>query len=152
LYAYVEVAFGGFVGFTCGVLYWLQAVFTVASVATAFAGSFGVLWAGAGVGRAVVLAALFMLALVNVRGVKPGARLVETITVAKILPLIVLVGSGVWFLQADYLRWTGLPTTSQVGETAIVLIFAFMGITLHHAAEIRDIDTVEELNSVATTG
>src|SRR5205807_7583683 len=54
LYAYIEVAFGPFVGFLGGVLYWLMASFAVASVASAFAGSLGALWpaAGAGMGRA----------------------------------------------------------------------------------------------------
>ena len=42
LYAYVEVAFGPFVGFLAGVLYFLMATFAVASVASAFAGSVGV--------------------------------------------------------------------------------------------------------------
>src|SRR5437773_9485004 len=61
LYAYVEAAFGPFVGFLAGVLFWLMASFAVASVASAFAGSIGVVWAplGAGIGRTVVLAALF---------------------------------------------------------------------------------------------
>ena len=133
LYAYVEVAFGGYIGFTCGVLYWLQALFTVASVASAFAGSVGVLWAGANaaIGRTLVLAVLFgVLAFINVRGVKPGARLVEIMAVAKLLPLVVLVGVGVWFLRADYLRWAGIPTAAQVGRTSLVLIFAFMGIEI----------------------
>src|SRR5213076_1098986 len=70
LYAYVEVAFGPFVGFLSGVLFWLMASFAVASVASAFAGSVGVLWPppGIGLGRAVVLAGLFStLAIVNVR-------------------------------------------------------------------------------------
>src|SRR5213078_2300786 len=76
LYAYIGVAFGPFVGFLAGVLYQLMAAFAVASVASAFAGSVGVVWApfGAGIGRTVVLAALFAgLAAVNVRGVAPGA-------------------------------------------------------------------------------
>ena len=47
LYAYVEVAFGRFVGFLAGVLFWLMASFAVASVASAFAGSVGVLWPAA---------------------------------------------------------------------------------------------------------
>src|SRR5207247_11204174 len=86
LYAYVEAAFGPFVGFLAGVLFWLMASFAVASVASAFAGSIGVLWpaAGTGVGRTLVLAALFAtLAIFNVRGVTVGARLVEAIPVAK---------------------------------------------------------------------
>src|SRR5882672_10596100 len=86
LYAYVEVAFGPFVGFLAGVLYFLMATFAVASVASAFAGSVGVLWTPvtSPPGRAVVLIALVaVLAAVNVRGVIFGARLVETVTVAK---------------------------------------------------------------------
>src|SRR5436190_5482890 len=72
LYAYIEVAFGGFIGFAGGVFYWSTACFSVASVATAFAGSIGVIWAplGAGLPRAAVLAGLFaFLAFINVRGV-----------------------------------------------------------------------------------
>ena len=39
-----------------------------------------------------VLALLFsVLALVNVRGVKPGARLIEAMTLAKLIPLLVLI-------------------------------------------------------------
>jgi amino acid transporter len=133
LYAYVEVAFGPFVGFLAGVLFWLMASFAVASVASAFAGSVGVLWApaAAGVGRAVVLAVLFSaLAVVNVRGVSVGARLVEVVTAAKLVPLLVFVLAGVWFVHADYLAWPGLPSASDVGRTAIVLIFAFVGVEI----------------------
>src|SRR5262249_17636640 len=137
------VAFGPFVGFLGGVLYWLMASFAVASVASAFAGSLGALWpaAGAGVGRTAVLAALFAgLAVVNVRGVVFGARLVEVVAAAKLLPLIVLVAAGVWFLRGPYLPWARLPALPQVGRTAIVLIFAFVGveIALVPSGEVRD--------------
>src|SRR5262249_39692550 len=44
VYAYVEVAFGPFVGFLAGVLYVLTVTFAVASVASAFAASVGDLW------------------------------------------------------------------------------------------------------------
>ena len=143
LYAYVEVAFGPFVGFLAGVLYFLMATFAVASVASAFAGSVGVLWpiATTPAGRAVLIAALFAgLAAVNVRGVKPGVRLVEAMTIAKLLPLLMLVGVGIWFVNPEYLRWPAMPAASAVGETAIVLIFAFVGleIALVPSGEVRD--------------
>src|SRR6185295_2405012 len=84
LYAYVEVAFGPFVGFLGGVLYALMA-------ASAFAGSVGALWSGATAPpiRALLLIALFgSLAAINVRGVKLGASVIEIITAAKLVPLI----------------------------------------------------------------
>jgi amino acid transporter len=142
LYAYIEVAFGGYAGYLGGFLYWATACLSVASVATAFAGSVGGFWPAlnAGVLRALLLIALFTaLAFVNIRGIKPGIRLVEGITAAKLIPLLVLVGVGVWSLNPDFLR-ASMPTISQVGQVSIVLIFAFVGVevALTPSGEIRD--------------
>lgn len=143
VYAYVEVAFGPFVGFLAGVLYFLMATFAVASVSSAFAGSVGAMWpaAAGSIGRAILIAVLFtVLAAVNVRGVKPGVRLVEAMTIAKMLPLLALVLTGIWFVNPDDLRWPALPAASAVGRTAIVLIFAFVGleIALVPSGEVHD--------------
>src|SRR5262249_9901535 len=143
LYAYVEVAFGPFVGFLGGVLYALMAAFAVASVASAFAGSVGALWSGANAPpiRALLLAALFSgVAAIKVRGVKLGARMIEIITVVKLVPLVVFVATGIWAVNADYLRWPAMPAAAEVGRAAIVMIFAFVGteIALVPSGEIRD--------------
>jgi amino acid transporter len=143
VYAYVEVAFGPFIGFLAGVLYVLMATFAVASVSSAFAGSVGALWspAAAPAVRAILIAALFgILSAVNVLGVTPGVRLVEVMTVAKLLPLLLLVVSGIWFVNPVYLRWPGMPTVPAIGQTAIVLIFAFVGleVALVPSGEVRD--------------
>jgi amino acid transporter len=142
LYAYIEVAFGGFVGFIGGLLFWLMALFSVASVASAFADSLGVLWtaAGTGLGRPGVLLTMFgVLVLINVRGVRPAARFVELVTAAKVIPLFVLLAGGFWFVQREYLSMS-IPDPARVGETAIVLIFAFVGVevALVPSGEIRD--------------
>src|SRR3954468_18520757 len=61
VYAYVDVAFGPFVGFLAGVLYSLRATFAVASVTAAFAGSIGALGPAAATpaARAILIAVLF---------------------------------------------------------------------------------------------
>jgi APA family basic amino acid/polyamine antiporter len=133
LYAYIEVAFGPFVGFLAGALYWLMAAFAVASVASAFAGSAAVLAPplSQGILRGILIAATFaLLAIVNVRGVRSGARVVQIVTVAKLLPLALFVATGVWFVSADALRWTALPPIGAVGRTCIILIFAFAGVEI----------------------
>ena len=143
LYAYVEVAFGPYVGFLAGVLYVLMALFAVASVASAFAGSVGALWpaSDAPAGRAALVAGLFaVLAFVNIRGVKPGIQLVEAVTVAKLLPLLILVGGGIWFVNPVYLHWPGMPAVADIGHASIILIFAFVGVevALVPSGEVRD--------------
>ena len=143
LYAYVGVAFGPFVGFLAGVLYWLMAMFAVASVASALAGSVGVLWplATTAAGRAALLLTVFgLLAAINVRGVAPSARLIEAVTVAKLLPLLTLVVCGLFYAGGRSAAIEKMPDLSTVGRTAIVLIFAFVGveIALVPSGEIRD--------------
>ena len=143
VYAYVEIAFGPLVGFLAGVLYYLMATFAVASVSSAFAGSVGALVpaVAAPMARSALIAALFaILAAVNVRGVKPSIRLVEVVTAAKLLPLLTLVVCGIWFVHPEFLRWPGMPTAAAVGQTAIILIFAFVGleIALVPSGEVRD--------------
>jgi basic amino acid/polyamine antiporter, APA family len=142
-YAYVEVAFGPFVGFLGGVLYCLMATFAVASVASAFAGSIGALWppAESAVGRGLIIVGLFAaLAAINVRGVRPAVRLVEATALLKLLPLLIFVGVGLWSVNAEYLRWPGLPSASAIGRTSILLIFAFVGleIALVPSGEVRE--------------
>jgi len=143
LYAYIEVAFGPFVGFLSGALYWLMASFAVASVASAFAGSIGALTpiVDNQAARGALLASLFgALAFVNVRGVRSGSRVVQVVTVAKLLPLAILVVSGIWSIDPHALRWPGPPSLAALGRTSIILIFAFAGveIAVAPAGEIRD--------------
>jgi len=143
LYAYIEVAFGPFVGFLAGVLYWLMASFAVASVASAFAGSIGALASPADnpIARGLIIAALFgVLAALNVRGVRSGSRVVQAVTVAKLLPLVVFVAAGLWFMDWGAVRWPALPGVGAIGKTAIVLIYAFAGVevALVPSGEIRD--------------
>jgi APA family basic amino acid/polyamine antiporter len=143
LYAYIEVAFGPFVGFLAGVLFWLTAAFAVASVASALAGSVGALAPALDgrVARAVLIALFFAgLALVNARGVTSGSRVVQVVTAAKLLPLAIFVVSGIWFVDAAALHWPGAPSLGAVGRTSIILIYAFAGveIALVPSGEMRD--------------
>jgi APA family basic amino acid/polyamine antiporter len=142
-YAYVEVALGRFVGFLSGVLLWLVISFATAAVASVFAASLGAFFPplGAGVGRGVLLAALFAtLALINVRGVQQSTRLIEIVTIAKLLPLVALVIVGALYVEPARLAWEGIPATTDIARTSIVLFFAFAGIesALVPSGEVKD--------------
>lgn len=143
IYAYVEVALGPFVGVLAGVLQYMVLWFTASSLLSAFADQVGLILPGAGLGvprLVTILATVALLAFVNLRGVKPGARLVEGITLAKLLPLALLIGAGVFAVDLRHLAWPGWPGGDALGGTVLLLIFAFAGIevALVPSGEVRD--------------
>jgi basic amino acid/polyamine antiporter, APA family len=133
LYAYVEVAFGSYIGFLAGVLLWLTNVLAVAGVASAIVASVAVIFpvVQEGLGRFLVLVLIFAgLALINIRGVRAGAGTVTAMTIAKLLPLLLFIGLGVFFIHPASLGWSVWPESDAIGKTVLLLIFAFMGIEL----------------------
>ncbi len=91
LYAYVEVAFGRYVGFLAGMLYFLTALGAVAGVVNVLANSVALVIPSLGspVMRIIVILAVYgSLVLINIRGVREGAGAVTVVTVTKLLPLL----------------------------------------------------------------
>jgi basic amino acid/polyamine antiporter, APA family len=129
-YAYVEAALGPLAGFLAGVLNILSALAAAAAVTSLFAASAAALIGTSSsiVEAALMAAALTLAAMINVRSVGGGARLVETAVVAKLVPLLLFVLVGAAFVRIDYLSWTSTPSTREVLSTAGMLIFAFLGI------------------------
>jgi basic amino acid/polyamine antiporter, APA family len=141
-YAYIEVALGRFAGFLAGVLLWLMGCFATAAVATVFAAAVGALAPALGgdAGRRLLLVLLFVaLAVVNVLGVRQGARLVAVTAVAKLAPLLVFVALGAFAVRPENLA-ARLPPLSDIGATSVVLFFAYAGIesALVPSGEVRD--------------
>src|ERR1700746_3408707 len=76
LYAYVEVAFGRYVGFLAGMLYFLTALGAVAGVVNVLANSIALvipLLGGPAMRIIAMLAVYGVLVLINIRGVRQGA-------------------------------------------------------------------------------
>ena len=142
-YAYVEVAFGRFVGYLVGVFLWVTATTAFAAVATIFAdNAVRVVPALSGPGgRAALLAGVLLLfAATNIVGVRQGARLNVVAVVAKLLPLLLLIAAGIFVVDADNLRWTEAPRPADIARASIFLIFVFAGIesALVPSGEVRE--------------
>jgi basic amino acid/polyamine antiporter, APA family len=130
-YAYVEVAFGPFVGFLAGFLLWMLLTFAMAAVATVLVANLGVLVPAVSsrVGSAVVLVAIYAaFAAVNILGVERGARLNTAITVLKLLPLALLILGGVFAIDSANLTVAEPVEMATLARSSILLIFAFAGI------------------------
>lgn len=129
-YAYVEVALGPLVGFVAGIFLLLAELASAAAVGSLFAGSVAAL-AGAGgpwLPRAILLVVLTGLAALNVRGVRTGARAIEVVTVAKLVPLVAFVVLGAAFVKPAHLALGAAPDMAAVLRSAGIVIFAFCGI------------------------
>jgi APA family basic amino acid/polyamine antiporter len=131
LYAYVEVAFGKYVGFLAGMLYFLTALGAVAGVVNVLANSIALVipFLGSPVMRIVVMLAVYgVLVFINIRGVREGAGAVTAITLAKLVPLLLFIGAGIFFIHPANLSWNAWPSSKSLGDAVILLIFAFVGI------------------------
>jgi amino acid transporter len=142
-YAYIEVAFGPYVGFLAGVLLWMLGTFAFAAVSVVFAGNVGELipFIGSTPGQLVFLALLVsLLAAVNIRGVQQGARLATVATIAKLAPLVFLAVAGAFFVRQEHLVVEHVPAAGDVARTAALLIFAFSGVetALMPSGEVRN--------------
>ena len=142
-YAYVEVAFGPFVGFLSGTLLWAGLTAALAAVTSFFADSLAALVPAlaSSVARvAVMLVVLAALALLNVRGVRDASRFNAVMTVAKLLPLAIVVIVGAFAVQGANLHWHDAPSAGRVGRASAVLIFAFLGVeaALVPSGEVKD--------------
>ncbi len=142
-YAYVEIAFGPYLGFLTGVMLWLLGTTAVAAVANVFADNFmTIVPAFSGpVGRALVLVGAFaIVGGVNLVGVRQGNRLNTITTVAKLTPLLLLVAFGVFAVNGENLAIATMPEPATMSRAAIVLVFAFSGIetALVPGGEVRD--------------
>ena len=131
LYAYVEVAFGKYVGFLGGILYLLTAVLAVASVVNVFVDSIANLapFLHHPAARVAAIALVYgILVVINIRGVREGAGAVTFVTAAKLLPILLFLSVGIFFIHPANLGWPGWPDSKALGDSVILLIFAFVGI------------------------
>jgi APA family basic amino acid/polyamine antiporter len=142
-YLYTREAFGPFVGFEVGWMTWLSRVAAIASMADGLVQAVAFFWPEAGsrwARTAIICGMVLLLAGINVRGVKAGARTAVALVIAKMLPLIFFVAAGMWFVHRSRLGLLEPPRLGSLGPAALLLLFAYGGFenTPAAAGEYRD--------------
>jgi basic amino acid/polyamine antiporter, APA family len=143
LYAYVEVAFGPFAGFLTGALLWAGMTTATAAVSSFFADALVALLPAIGTGTSRAAALVFVLvglALLNVAGVRGANRFNAVMTIAKLLPLFLLVVIGATAIRRENLVWHAAPPIRDVTRASTFLLFAFLGVesALVPSGEVRN--------------
>ncbi|MEP6802249.1 MAG: amino acid permease [Acidobacteriota bacterium] len=129
-YVYTRAAFGDFVGFEVGWMTWIARITSVAGLSVGFARVVGFLWDGAkdGAGRALMIVLpVLVLTAINVLGIRSGARTAVILTWGKILPLVLLVSVGIFFISWGRIFPVPVPDPHRLGAAALVVLFAYSG-------------------------
>ena len=132
-YLYARATFGRFVGIQVGWLAWLVRLTSAGANANLFVIYLGEFWPQVKepLPRALVLTLLLgVLAAVNVRGVSGGAQLSNAFTVAKLLPLVVLIAAGLFTLFFRHGPPASLPGPASLADwfqAVLLLVFAYGG-------------------------
>jgi basic amino acid/polyamine antiporter, APA family len=129
-YLYAREAFGPLPGFLVGWMMVLTRMTALAIIANVLADYVAFFWAPAADGplhAAVMAVALLAHAVVNWIGVRPGAGVAASLTIAKLVPLVLFVVMGSFFLDARAFSGASRPDGATFTQAVLVLVFAFGG-------------------------
>jgi len=129
-YHYAHKAFGPFLGFQVGWVTWLVRATSLGALSSGMSTYLGYFWPAAALGwqkHLMVTAVFISLVMVNILGVRSGARVVNLLTVVKLLPLTLFVGIGVFAVDLHRVLPIQEISFERLGESALLLIFAFGG-------------------------
>ncbi|MBZ5704151.1 MAG: APC family permease [Acidobacteriia bacterium] len=131
-YLYARTAFGRLVGIETGWMFWLSQLAAPAANANLFVIYFGEFWPGAKapVPRFLILTLLIgILTVINYRGVRAGTEVSNVFTIAKLVPLaIVIVGGAIYFFATHAgMSSASVVNTNDWPKAILLLLFAYGG-------------------------
>ncbi|XMO86992.1 APC family permease [Algibacter sp. AS12] len=129
-YTYIETAFGDYAGFIAGTFAIGSNLFADAAVSNALVNIIGTAYPifDEGWPRFLFLFVLFYgLVYINVIGLKQGIGLVKFNTMIKLIPLLLLIILGFKDVTISNLYIENMPSMKTLGETSLILFFAFQG-------------------------
>ncbi|MFP6683363.1 MAG: APC family permease [Polyangiaceae bacterium] len=129
-YLYARETFGEFVGFEVG---WMTCCVAVIAWATLSNGFTLVLSeflpaVASGWPQKLTIATLVTgLCAINLRGAKSGAAVVKFFTVAKLVPIVIFVLMGAFFMESGNFQPFAPHGMEPLAETTMILLYAFVG-------------------------
>jgi amino acid transporter len=142
-YLYAREAFGPIVGFEIGWLRWLVWILTFAANANLLVDYTAYVWPllNGGIARMAVITMLSaVLTAINVIGVRQTTIASNLFAAGKLVPLLVLVGVGIFFVDVRSFSFTSAPRVGSFSSAVVLVMYAFAGFEAPTvpAGEIRD--------------
>ena len=142
-YLYAREAFGTVAGFEVGWLMWLARLTAFAANCNLLVDYLGFFWAPATTHywrEAIIVIVVGALAVVNVLGVRDAARVTNIFTIGKLIPIVLFIGVGIFFLNSQSYTFGARPGYGAFSSSVLILIYAFSGFEMAAipAGEVRD--------------
>ncbi len=142
-YLYAREAFQPAVAFEIGWLIWLARATAFAANANLLINYLGFFWlpATTPTWRAVIIVLVVMvLAVINLLGIRQAAIVSNAFTIGKLVPIIIFIAAGLFFLNPQAYEFGPAPTTAAFSQSVLLLVYAFTGFEMATipAGEVRD--------------
>ena len=129
-YLYTRAAFGRFAAFEVGWMMWFTRAASWASVINVLVDALGRYWPvllGPIARPGLLTVIIAVICAINIRGIKQSSRVVNVLTVAKLLPLTVFSIVGIFYVQWAVFAEPASVTSTQLSTASLLVIFAFGG-------------------------
>ncbi len=132
-YIYAKEAFGDFIGFEVGFMKWAISIIAWAAMAVAFTTALGNVFPqtqDTTIKNAIILIILIGLGALNILGVNISKIMNNIITLGKLIPLVMFVAVGVFFIKGSNFTPmfpTGTYEAGTFGSAALLIFYAFTG-------------------------
>ena len=142
-YLYAREAFGPTVAFEIGWLIWLARLTAFAANCNLLVNYLGYFWPSATstFWRAtIIVITVVLLTTVNLLGVRQAAIVSNCFTIGKLIPMLIFIAAGLFFLNPHAYALGARPATGAFSQSVLLLIYAFTGFEMAAipAGEVRN--------------
>ncbi|HKG78590.1 MAG TPA: APC family permease [Pyrinomonadaceae bacterium] len=142
-YLYAREAFQPAVAFEIGWLIWLARATAFAANCNLLINYLSYFWLPATnpLWRAsIIVLVVIVLAMINVLGIRQAAIVSNAFTIGKLVPIIIFIAAGLFFLNPQAYEFGPSPTTGAFSQSVLLLVYAFTGFEMATipAGEVRD--------------
>jgi basic amino acid/polyamine antiporter, APA family len=129
-YLYARAAFGRFAAFEVGWMLWFTRAASWAAVINVLVTSLGLYTPTltSGWPRVIFISGIIVaITIINIRGIRQSSYVLNALTVGKLLPLLIFIVAGMFFVESSRLAPGQTPSLADLAATGLLLVFAFGG-------------------------
>jgi APA family basic amino acid/polyamine antiporter len=142
-YLYAREAFQPAVAFEIGWLIWLARVTAFAANCNLLINYLSYFWLNATTPfwrATIIVFVVTVLAIINLLGIRQATIVSNAFTIGKLVPIIIFIAAGLFFLNPQAYEFGPTPTTGAFSQSVLLLVYAFTGFEMATipAGEVRN--------------